>query len=107
MTGSTHAIGMGYAAQRVADPRIATCISRCLGDARSVCNVGAGAGADEPADRDVIAAEPARTMIAQRAQRRGVRARAEALPFGDRAFDAVGRLVMEDAVPEAAVLAVW
>ena len=40
-----------------------------LGDARSVVNVGAGVGAYEPRDRDVVAVEPSAVMLAQR--RRG------------------------------------
>jgi SAM-dependent methyltransferase len=52
--------------------------------------VGAGAGSYEPTDRRVVAIEPAEVMIAQRPAGVApvVRARAEALPFGDRIFDA-------------------
>jgi len=42
-------IGRGYANTRRADPRIAARIEAALGDARSVLNVGAGAGSYEPA----------------------------------------------------------
>ncbi len=38
------AIGVDYAVYRRPDPRIAVQISRALGDARTVLNVGAGAG---------------------------------------------------------------
>jgi SAM-dependent methyltransferase len=66
-------------------------VSAALGEARSVLNVGAGAGSYEPADRAVVAVEPSAVMLGQR--RAGaapaVRARAEALPFVGRAFDAV------------------
>jgi SAM-dependent methyltransferase len=86
-------IGRGYAQQRQPDPRIAAQIWRALGDARRICNVGAGAGSYEPTDRDVIAVEPSRAMIAQRTSRRVVRARAEALPFADGAFDAAMALL--------------
>jgi SAM-dependent methyltransferase len=89
-------IGVGYAHQRRPDPRIAAQIWRALGDARRICNVGAGAGSYEPLDRDVIAIEPSRQMLAQRISRpscRVVRARAEALPFADDAFDAVMALL--------------
>ena len=86
-------IGNGYAGRRVPDPRIAARIWRALGDARRVCNVGAGAGSYEPEDRDVVAVEPSRAMIAQRRNRRVVRARAEALPFKDDSFDAVTALL--------------
>jgi SAM-dependent methyltransferase len=56
-----------------------------------VLNVGAGAGSYEPADREVVALEPSEVMIAQRPPRAApvVRGRAEELPFGDDAFDAV------------------
>ena len=84
-------IGRGYAEQRRPDPRIAARLRVTLGDARSVLNVGAGAGSYEPADRTVVAVEPSAVMIAQRppGSAPAVRARAEALPFPDRAFDAV------------------
>ena len=64
-------------------------ISEALGDASTVVNVGAGAGADEPADRDVVAVEPSAVMIAQRPPEAApvVRAPAEALPFADGSFD--------------------
>jgi hypothetical protein len=59
-------MGLGYSAVRRPDPRIAAQIEAALGDARSVLNVGAGCGSYEPADRDVTAVEPSRTMIEQR-----------------------------------------
>ena len=84
-------IGRGYARQRRPDPRIAAHLTAALGDARSVLNVGAGAGSYEPTDRFVVAVEPSAVMVAQRATGTApaVRARAEALPFAERAFDAV------------------
>ena len=48
-------IGLGYAATRGADPRIAGAILDALGEAGTVVNVGAGAGGYEPADRQVVA----------------------------------------------------
>ena len=83
-------IGRGYARQRRSDPRIAARLMAALGGAHSVLNVGAGTGAYEPTDRSVVAVEPSAVMIAQRANGAApaVQARAEALPFGDRAFDA-------------------
>lgn len=91
MTGARYdTIGRSYARGRRSDPRIATRLTAALGDARSLVNVGAGTGSYEPADRQVVAIEPSAVMIAQRAQgaARAVQARAEALPFPDRAFDA-------------------
>lgn len=65
-------------------------ITSALGDAGSVVDVGAGTGSYEPADRFVVAVEPSAVMIAQRAAHAApvVRAKAEALPFSDGAFDA-------------------
>jgi SAM-dependent methyltransferase len=84
-------IGRGYRAHRRADPRIAAAVAAGLGHARRVLNVGAGTGSYEPADRDVIALEPSRVMIAQRAVNAAPVAQgvAEHLPFRDDEFDAV------------------
>jgi SAM-dependent methyltransferase len=83
-------IGVEYARTRRTDPRHARAIADALGDARTVVNVGAGAGSYEPRDRPVTAVEPSRTMIAQRPEGAApvVQAAAEALPFPDRTFDA-------------------
>lgn len=83
--------GAGYASHRRADPRIAAHIHAALGDARTVLNVGAGAGSYEPQDRYVLALEPSDAMRAQRPvdAAPAVRGVAGALPFDDRAFDAV------------------
>jgi hypothetical protein len=78
---------LGYSARRRADPRIAARVHAALGDARTVLNVGAGAGSYEPQDRYVIAVEPSAAMRAQRTLP-AVDATAEALPFDDDAFDA-------------------
>jgi SAM-dependent methyltransferase len=53
-------------------------------------NVGAGSGAYEPAELEVVAVEPSETMIAQRPEGAApvVRAVAEELPFEDGRFDA-------------------
>jgi len=83
-------IGRRYAQRRRPDPRIAARIARALGDARTVVNVGAGAGSYEPEDRHVVAVEPSEVMIAQRPREAApvVRAAAEALPFSNNQFDA-------------------
>src|SRR4051794_26755110 len=83
-------IGRTYAASRAADPRLAAIIRAAIGDARSVVNVGAGTGAYEPADLDVIAIEPSPAMTAQRApddRARVLTATAEALPLPDDSAD--------------------
>ncbi len=79
-----------YANVRREDPAIAARIDEALGDARTVVNVGAGAGSYEPPGREVTAVEPAAEMIAQRAPGAApaVRASAESLPFPDDSFDA-------------------
>ncbi len=83
-------IGIGYGEHRRGDPRIAARIVAALGDARTVVNVGAGAGSYEPSDREVTAVEPSAAMIAQRPAGAAavVQASAESLPFGDDSFDA-------------------
>lgn len=83
-------IGRAYAARRRPDPRMARAVASALGGARSVVNVGAGAGSYEPADRAVVAVEPSAVMVAQRTAGAApaVRALAESLPFADGAFDA-------------------
>ncbi|MEL6828274.1 MAG: class I SAM-dependent methyltransferase, partial [Pseudomonadota bacterium] len=65
-------------------------IHAALGDARSVLNVGAGAGSYEPNDRKVTAVEPSAEMIGQRPSGSGkaFQGVAENLPFADLAFDA-------------------
>lgn len=83
-------IGVGYAARRRPDPRIARRIRDALGDARTVVNVGAGAGSYEPDDLKVIAVEPSVVMAGQRprAALPAVLGAAERLPFADNAVDA-------------------
>lgn len=90
MTQLYDAIGVGYGRHRRPDPRIAAAIAAALAAADPVLNVGAGTGSYEPADRAVVAVEPSRTMIEQRAPSgaRVVQASASALPFRDASFAA-------------------
>src|SRR4051794_4148492 len=103
MTGDAGAlydrIGTGYTATRRTDPRIAARIWAALGDARSVLNVGAGAGSYEPADRYVVAVEPSAVMAAQRSSP-AVRASADALPFHDQSFDAAMAVLSDHHWPD-------
>jgi SAM-dependent methyltransferase len=82
-------IGVGYADLRVPDARITALIGDALGGARTVVNVGAGAGSYEPATT-VAAVEPSAVMIGQRGpgSAPAVQAVAEALPFADGSCDA-------------------
>jgi len=83
-------IGRTYTATRREDPRIAAAIWAALGDAKSVLNVGAGAGAYEPKDREVLALEPSEVMIAQRPKGAApvMRGSAESIPLRDDSVDA-------------------
>jgi hypothetical protein len=82
--------GRTYASHRRADPRIAARVHAALADARTVVNVGAGAGSYEPDDRWVLAVEPSATMRAQRppGAAPAIAARAESLPLDDDAVEA-------------------
>jgi SAM-dependent methyltransferase len=83
-------IGHGYSRTRREDPRFRAQIHAALGTARTVVNVGAGAGAYEPTDRHVIAIEPSDVMAAQRSPDLvpAIRASAGSLPLRDRSVDA-------------------
>jgi len=83
-------IGGTYTSTRHPDARITAAIMRALDDAKTVVNVGAGAGAYAPADRPIVAVEPSLHMIRQRAAGTApvIQASAEALPFRDHLFDA-------------------
>jgi SAM-dependent methyltransferase len=83
-------IGEAYTQYRRPDRRIGAAIAEALGGARTVLNVGAGAGSYEPADRDVTPVEPSASMRAKRPAGlpAAVDATAENLPFDDAAFDA-------------------
>lgn len=84
------AIGADYAAYRQPEPVIEAKILEALGGARTVLNVGAGAGSYEPQDRTVTAIEPSATMRSQRPAwlSRAISGSAESLPFPDGHFDA-------------------
>ena len=83
-------IGAQYAATRREDPGIAALIHAALGQARTIVNVGAGAGSYEPRGRHVIAVEPSEVMIAQRdpGLPPAIPTGAYPLPLEDRGVDA-------------------
>ncbi|MDX6716446.1 MAG: hypothetical protein QOH30_3004 [Baekduia sp.] len=91
------AIGTTYATSRRADPRIAQALHDALGDAETVLNVGAGTGAYEPEDRDVIALEPSSVMIAQRpaGSARVIQGVAESIPLEDDTVDAAMAVISD------------
>lgn len=96
-------IGAGYARRRRTDPRIAARVHAALGGARTVLNVGAGAGSYEPLDRHVLAVEPSAEMRAQRPPQLApaIDAVAEALPLDDDAVDASMAMVTVHQWPDA------
>jgi SAM-dependent methyltransferase len=96
-------IGLGYTKVRQPDPRIAARVEAALGDARTIVNVGAGAGSYEPAGREVTAVEPSEVMIAQRppGSAPAIQAVAEELPFEDDSFDAAMAMITAHHWPDA------
>ena len=88
-------IGHGYRQTRREDPRYRKQIHAALADARTVVNVGAGAGAYEPSDRHVIAIEPSDVMAAQRSPdlAPAIRASAGSIPLRDSSVDAAMALL--------------
>ena len=88
--------GQTYSNIRRTDPRIAAHVTEALGNARTILNVGAGAGSYEPEDRYVVAVEPSAMMRSQRQKNGKVPAiigTADALPFDDNAFEAAMAMV--------------
>jgi SAM-dependent methyltransferase len=87
--------GPDYARIRQTDARIAGQVHQALGDARTILNVGAGAGSYEPLDRYVLAIEPSETMRAQRPKHLApaIHGIAEQLPLDDQSVDASMALV--------------
>jgi len=87
--------GRSYTRTRQTDPRIAARVHAALGNARTVLNIGAGAGSYEPADRHVIAVEPSATMRAQRPRHLApaIHGIAESLPLDDQSVDAAMAMI--------------
>ncbi|HMQ69614.1 MAG TPA: methyltransferase domain-containing protein [Ignavibacteria bacterium] len=83
--------GHTYSGFRRTDPRIAALVLKALGNAKSVINVGAGAGSYEPDDRYVAAVEPSIVMRSQRLAGNkvpAINAKSDDIPFDDYSFDA-------------------
>jgi len=95
--------GHGYTVYRQPDPRIAAQVHRALGPARTVLNVGAGAGSYEPEGRYVLAVEPSAVMRAQRPRSLApaIDAVAESLPLDDRSVDAAMAMITIHQWPDA------
>ncbi|WP_405867793.1 class I SAM-dependent methyltransferase [Streptomyces sp. NBC_00005] len=88
-------VGTAYSRIRRTDPRIAALVHDALGVARTVVNVGAGAGSYEPLDRHVLPVEPSPAMRAQRPAHLApaIDGVAQHLPFDDDAVDAAMAMV--------------
>ncbi|MBC7861670.1 MAG: class I SAM-dependent methyltransferase [Bacteroidia bacterium] len=83
--------GQNYSGIRKTDERIAAYVYEALASAKTVLNVGAGAGSYEPADKYIVAVEPSAAMRSQREKSKkvpAISATADSLPFDDRSFDA-------------------
>jgi SAM-dependent methyltransferase len=88
--------GQKYSGHRQTDPRIADYVLKALGAAKTVLNVGAGAGSYEPNGKYVVAVEPSEVMRQQRITNGkvpAINAKANSLPFDDKAFDAAMAMV--------------
>ena len=83
-----------YGSFRTSDKRIANKIFKHLEGAKKVINVGAGTGAYEPIDCDVVAIEPSHEMTTKRksATATVIQGYAEDLPFDDNEFE-MGRKI--------------
>jgi len=83
--------GCRYSNYRQTDPRIADYINEALGTAKTILNVGAGAGSYEPENHYVIAVEPSVKMRLQRLANKkypAIIGTVDLIPFDDDAFDA-------------------
>ena len=83
--------GQKYSGYRQTDPHIAAVVLHELAGAKTVLNVGAGAGSYEPRDRYVVAVEPSAEMRRQRLANHkipAINAKADDLPFDNLSFDA-------------------
>jgi ubiquinone/menaquinone biosynthesis C-methylase UbiE len=71
-------------------------VNKVLGNAKTILNVGAGAGSYEPTDRYVVAVEPSVVMLQQRLANNkipAINAKGDNLPFDNKSFDATMAMV--------------
>ena len=83
--------GRDYSTFRQTDERIANYIYEELSGAKTILNVGAGAGSYEPPNKYIVAVEPSKAMRNRRLHMEkvpAINAKAESLPFDDNSFDA-------------------
>jgi SAM-dependent methyltransferase len=80
-----------YSQYRRTDPHIAAQVHALLADAKTILNVGAGAGSYEPEDKYVVAVEPSAAMRARRIAKGkspAINGSADVIPFDDKSFNA-------------------
>ena len=84
-----NALAADYMRYRAPDERIAAAVNIHLTPDSKVLNVGAGQGAYEPADCDLVALERSWEMISRRSAEKAIAVQgcAENLPFADDSFD--------------------
>jgi len=95
--------GQKYSGYRQTDPRIAEYVFAALKNARTILNVGAGAGSYEPTDKYVVAVEPSIVMRYQRLPNGNIpaiNAKADNLPFDNDSFDASMAMITVHHWPE-------
>jgi len=89
-------LGQKYSGHRQTEPMISEYVNKVLGNAKTILNVGAGAGSYEPTDRYVVAVEPSVVMRQQRLANNkipAINAKGDNLPFDDKSFDATMAMV--------------
>ena len=89
-------LGQKYSGHRQTEPVISEYVNKALGNAKTILNVGAGAGSYEPTERYLVAVEPSFVMRQQRLANNkipAINAKGDNLPFDDKSFDATMAMV--------------